>query len=793
MNIPMSWLKDYINIDCSIKEFEDRLTMSGSKVEKTEEVAKDIKGVVVGKILKIEQHEDAERLVVCQVDVGTEKLQIVTAAKNVFEGAVVIVSLVGAVLANNFKIKKGKLRGVASEGMFCSVEELGFKISDFPESDPEGIYIFKDEVEVGICAKEALMLEETIVEFEITSNRADCLSVLGIARETSATFNIPFKKKEIVVKEELKEKIEDIIKVTVESEYCNRYTARVIKNVEVKESPLWMRRRLVSAGIRPINNIVDITNYVLVEYGQPLHAFDLCKVDGREIIVKDSEKKEKVICLDGIEREIPEKTIVIRDVNKTLAVGGIIGLENSKVENNTVDILLECASFDGTNVRLSSKALVLRTDSSGKFEKGLDREQNIEVINRATALIEELGKGKTAKGIVDVYKNKQEVSKVKFEYEKINKLLGTDIEESDMIAILKRLELEVVDGYVVMPSFRENLKIMEDIAEEVGRIYGYDNIPTVLLSSGSTMGIISKEAKVHKIIKNIMTSLGSYECKNYSFEGEGVFDKLNIIEDSSLRNAIKILNPLGKEFSIMRTTTLNGMLTSLSANYNKQVEKCNLFEVGKIYLPKQLPIEELPVERNILTIGMYGNGDFYAIKGMIESVLEKLNIEDVKFVADKNITYLHLGRSAVCHINGERLCEIGEVHPRVLENYGIKSRAYVAEINVDLLVKYANLENKYKELPKYQNSTRDISITLKENIEVAEIENVIFEKGGKNLENIELFDVYQGEQVEKGYKSVAYKLSFRAKDRTLTEEEINSPMKKIIKNLEDKLEGTLRS
>lgn len=797
MNVPITWLKDYVNIDCTIKDFENKMTMSGSKVEKIIETAKDIENVVVGKILKIEKHKDADKLVVCKLDIGSELLQIVTGAKNVFVGAVVPVAKVGAVLAGNFKIKESKLRGELSQGMLCSVEELGFKVedfagADFPIKDQEGIYIFNEEVEIGMCVKEALLLEETIVEFEITSNRPDCLSILGIAREVGAVYNTPHIKKVITIKEEGNKKTEDNIEVSVTTKLCNRYSTKIIDNIKICDSPLWLKRRLSSAGVRPINNIVDITNYVMIEYGQPLHAFDFDKIKGNKITIEESKNVEKLLCLDGEKRKIPEGTLVIRDEEKTIAVAGIIGLENSKVDKETKKILLESGNFDGINTRLTSKKLNLRTDSSGKFEKGLDPQQTLEALNRATQLIEELCKGKSFTGAVDIYTNKKETTKIKLDDKKINSVLGTNISFKEMVKILEKLEMEVENGEVIVPSFRADISRVEDLSEEIGRIYGYDNIPTLMPTSNASVGKLTYEQNIHKIIKNTMVAMGSFECKNYSFEGEGVFDKLNILKDSHLREVVEIKNPLGKEFAIMRTTTLNGMLNSLSTNFNKQVKDCNLFEVGKIYLPKSLPLNELPVERNILTIGLYGGYDFYSVKGMMENILDILNIEDFTFVADKNITYLHSGRSVVCYVNKERLCEIGEVHPEVIQRYEIKKRVYIAEINIDLLVKYANLEVKYKELPKYQNSTRDISITLRNSVEVGEIEKIIYSKGGKNLEAIELFDVYKGNQVEEGYKSVAYNLSFRAGDRTLTEKEVSNSMKKIVEALENKLEAKLR-
>ncbi len=793
MNIPMSWLKDYVEIDCDIKTFIEEITMSGSKVETVTNIAEDITKVVIGKIEEIKQHPNADKLVVCQVNIGHEIIQIVTGAKNVFVGAIVPVALNGSTLANGLKIKKGKLRGEVSNGMFCSVEEFGFTRDDFPEAPEDGIYIFDKELELGSCVKEALQLNDSVVEFEITSNRADCLSIIGMAREVSATFNKPLKIKDVVVKEESKNITTEMISVNIENkELCNRYCARVIEDIKIEPSPQWIRRRLTSAGIKPINNIVDITNYVMIEYGQPLHAFDLDEIQDNNIIVRNATLGEKVLGLDGVERKLTEDILVIADNKQAIGIAGIIGMENTKTNSKTKTILLESANFNGTSIRLASKKLGIRTDASGKFEKGLDAELAEKALNRATELIVSLGYGKACQGIVDEYVNKKDIAKVPFNANDINNLLGTNIEKEEMISILNKLEIKIEDDYVVSPSFRSDLERMADIAEEVARIYGYNKIPTTLSKSSKTVGKLTENQKLVRKIRNIMTSQGFYEIMNYSFESEKVFDKLNIIKDSHLRNVIKITNPLGEDFSAMRTTTLNGMLNSLSENISKRVESCQLFEIGKIYLPKKLPLEELPIERNILTIGMYGKADFYDIKGVIENILCTLNIKNIDFTPDKNITYLHPGRAATAHIDGERILEVGEVHPIVLDNYGLKTRVYVAEVNIDLLVKYSNSKIKFKELAKYPASTRDLAMLVKDDILVRDIELAIKEKAGKNLECIDLFDVYQGEQIDKGYKSIAYSLTFRADDKTLTDEEISSAMKNILKNLEAKLNVTLR-
>lgn len=797
MDVPMSWLKEFVDIDCSTKEFTDAMTLSGSKVEGYTSIAEEIKNVVVGKIVKITKHPDADKLSITQIDIGKEELiQIVTGAGNIFEGAVVPVALDGALLAKGVKIKKSKLRGVESNGMLCSVEELGFDRHDFPEAAENGIYIFKDEQELGTDVKDALDLCDDVVEYEITSNRPDCFSVIGLAREAAATFNKKFNFPEINVKEEADGNINEMISVQIDNpNLCPRYIARVVKNVKIAPSPRWMRKKLRAAGIKPINNIVDITNYVMVELGQPMHAFDIESIKGKKIIVRNAKDDEEITTLDGEKRILDSSMLVIADTEKAVAVAGVMGGETSKTEEASNTILFESANFNGPNVRVTAKKLGLRTDASSKYEKGLDPNINLIAVNRAVQLVEMLGAGEVVKGYVDCYPNKRENRVIKYSPEKVNNLLGTDIDEDIMIDIFNRLEIGVdkASKTLTIPTFRPDLECGADIAEEVARIYGYDKIVPTLAIGTPTVGKKSYSQKIKDIIKNTVISSGLCEAMAFSFESPKVFEKLNIKEDSSLRKAITIANPLGEDFSIMRTTTLNAVLNSLSTNYNRRNEEAGLFEFGKEYLPKSLPLTELPNEVEKLTIGMYGKVDFYGIKGILENLFDVLGIYDeVEFVQEKNIEWMHPGRTATLILNGKNLGYVGEVNPKVCINYNINSKVYISVLDIETLIENAKLVRVYKALPKYPAVTRDISMLVKEEVLVKDIENTIKAKAGKNLEKITLFDVYKGEQILKGFKSVSYSITFRANDRTLVDEEVSGPMKKVIDALEKELGAQLR-
>ncbi|TCT15352.1 phenylalanyl-tRNA synthetase beta subunit [Natranaerovirga pectinivora] len=793
MLTPISWLRDYVEIDCDIKTFIDEMTMSGSNVEGYEELGKEIDKVVVGKILTIDKHPDADKLVVTTVDVGSEVVQIVTGANNINVGDYIPVALVGATLPNDLKIKKGKLRGIESNGMMCSVEELGFDAEDFPDAPEHGIYILDKEYELGMDAKKIFGLDDTVVEFEITSNRPDCFSIIGMAREVGATFRKTFNYPQIQYNE-VSGNVNEAKVSIVDKDLCKRYAAKIVKNVKIEQSPKWMRQRLLACGVRPINNIVDITNYVMLEMGQPMHAFDLDKLDNSEIIVRRAKTGEKIQTLDGEVRALDDSILVIADSNKPVAIAGIMGGDETKVTEETRTLLFESANFDGTNIRLSSKKLGVRTDSSSKFEKNLDPNNVEEAMNRACQLISELGAGEVVEGMIDVYENKRLSKEIPFNSEDINKLLGTNIDKDEMIKYLNSVEcvVDTTKNIVTIPTFRPDVVRMADLSEEVARLYGYNNIPTTL-PAGTTVGKKNFKQSIEDVTRTIIEQYGFNESMNYSFESPKVFDKLKIEEDSHLRNAITIMNPLGEDFSIMRTTTLNGLLNSLSTNYNRRNKKVKLYELANVYIPKALPLTELPDERMQLTLGMYDAGDFYDMKGVIEILFEKLGLtSDIEYNPNASLPWLHPGRKTEIIYDGDVIGYLGEVHPDICDAYDIEERVYVSVLDMPLLTKYATLDRIYESLAKYPAMSRDLSIVVKEDILVGQIEKIIKQFGGNILESIEIFDVYQGEQIEKGYKSVAFSITFRAKDKTLKEKEVNKVMDKVLTTLEKELNAQLR-
>lgn len=798
MNTSLSWIKAYVpELDVTPQEYMDAMTLSGSKVEGYEKLGQDLEKIIIGQIKKIEKHPDADKLVICQVDVGAgEDIQIVTGAPNVKEGQKVPVVLDGGRVAGGhdgkktpggIKIKKGKLRGVASEGMMCSIEELGSSREMYPEAPEEGIYIFGEDAPVGESAVRALGLDDVVFEYEITSNRVDCFGVLGLAREAAATFDRKFQPP-VVPETGNSENAADYIKVTVEdTELCPRYCARVVKNIKIAPSPEWMQRRLASQGIRPINNIVDITNYVMEEYGQPMHAYDLDTIAGKEIVVRRASEGEKFVTLDGQERTMDESVLMICDGEKAVGIAGIMGGENSMITDSVQTMLFEAACFDGTNIRLSSKKIGLRTDASGKFEKGLDPNNALDAINRACQLIEELGAGEVVGGVVDVYGKVKEGRRIPFDAQKVNRLLGTQISKETMIGYFKKIDLDYDEekDEVLVPSWRQDLECLADMAEEVARFYGYDNIPTTLPNGEATTGKLSFKLRVEEVAKNVAEYCGFSQGMSYSFESPKVFDRLLIPKDSSLRTTVVISNPLGEDFSIMRTISLNGMLTSLSTNYNRRNKNVRLYELGNIYLPGQVPLTELPEERMQFTLGMYGEGDFYTMKGVVEEFFAKAGLTGKEtYDPDSQKPFLHPGRQANILYQGKVLGYLGELHPQVADNYSIKDRVYVAVIDMPEIVKLANFDRKYEGIARFPAVTRDISMVMKKNILVGEVEKIFDAKGGKYLESYELFDIYEGAQIKSGCKSVAYSLTFRAKDKTLEEADYAPAMEKILKELE---------
>ena len=796
MNTSLSWIKTYVpDLDVTAQEYTDAMTLTGTKVEGFTELDADLDKIVIGQIDKIEKHPDADKLIICQVNIGTESVQIVTGAPNVKEGDKVPVVLDGGRVAGGhdgkmtpggIKIKKGKLRGVESIGMMCSIEELGSTREMYPEAPEYGIYIFPEDAVVGESAVKALGLDDVVFEYEITSNRVDCYGVLGIAREAAATFQKKFCPPIVEVKEN-DEKASDYVKVTVEDpELCPRYCARVVKNVKIGPSPKWMQRCLASNGIRPINNLVDITNYVMEEFGQPMHAYDLDTIANQEIVVRRAGKDEKFVTLDGQERIMDENVLMICDGEKAVGIAGIMGGENSMITDDVKTVLFEAACFDGTSIRLSSKRIGLRTDASGKFEKGLDPNNAQAAIDRACQLMDELGAGEVVGGMVDVCSETREPSRVKFEPEKINKLLGTSLTKEEMIDYLGRVELaydEKTDE-IVAPTFRQDIHCNADVAEEVARFYGYDKIPMTLPTGEATTGKLPFKLRIQEVARDIAEYCGFSEGMSYSFESPKVFDKLCIPEDSELRKVITISNPLGEDYSIMRTSTLNGMLASLSTNYNRRNKDVRLYELGNIYLPKSLPVTELPDERTMFTLGMYGKGDFFDMKGVCEEFFEKIGMKKkVTYDPNSGKPFLHPGRQANMIYEGKVVGYLGEVHPAVADNYSIGEKAYIAVIDILDVLEFAGFNHKYTGIAKYPAVTRDLSLVVPHAVLAGQIEEIFDQRGGNILESYQLFDIYEGAQIEKGFKSMAYSLVFRAHDKTLGENEISAAMKKIMNGL----------
>ena len=798
MNTALSWIKAYVpDLTCEDQEYMDAMTLSGTKVEGYSRRDKNLEKIVVGRIEKIERHPDADKLIVCQVDIGSEVIQIVTGAPNVKEGDKVPVVLDGGRVAGGhdggplpeegITIKAGRLRGVPSNGMMCSIEELGSDRNMYPEAPEFGIYIFDDDAEVGSDAVEALGLHDTVFEYEVTSNRVDCYSVIGIAREAAATFRKPFYAPQVRVTGN-GGNVEDYIAVEVEDrELCPRYCARVCTNIQIGPSPKWMQRRLAASGIRPINNLVDITNYVMEEYGQPMHAYDLDTIAGHKIIVRRAREGDVFRTLDGQERNLDADVLMICDAEKEVGIAGIMGGENSMITDEVKTVLFEAASFNGANIRKSAKRVGLRTDASGKFEKGLDPHNAEAAINRACQLIEELGCGEVVDGMVDVCGEMKEEVVLPFEPDQYNKLLGTEVSTEEMLDIFKRIEVryDQTAGTLTIPTFRQDLLHRCDIAEEVARFYGYDKIPLTLPTGEATTGKLPFKLRIEQKARDIAEYCGFSQGMCYSFESPKVFDRLLLDQDDPARAAISIANPLGEDFSVMRTLSLHGMLTSLATNYNRRNKNVRLYELGNIYVPKALPLTELPDERMQFTLGMYGDGDFFTMKGVIAAFFDSIGLCG-KLTYDPNAgrNFLHPGRQANVVYKGCVLGYLGEVHPEVCDNYDMKTRAYVAVLDMPSVMPHATFDRKYEGIAKYPAVMRDISMVVPKEIMVGQIEDVIAQRGGKILEDYQLFDIYEGDQIKAGYKSVAYSITFRAKDRTLEEADITAAMKKILNGLE---------
>ncbi len=800
MKVGVEWLKDYADIDVDVKELSEILTMTGSKVEEYESKGNDIKNVVVGKILEIEKHPDADKLVVTKVDVKNEILQIVTGAKNINVGDIIPIAKIGSELPGDVKIKKGSLRGVESCGMMCSIGELGLTLDDMPNQIEDGIMILPKEYEskLGEDIVDVLNLRDDIIEFEITPNRPDCLSVEGLGRETAVSLNKEYKNPNEKIDNlniTKKDSIEGL-KVTIDApDLCYRYVARVVKNIVIKESPDWMRKRLKACGIRPINNIVDITNYVMLEMGQPMHAFDINSIENKHIIVRRAKDGEILKTLDGIDRKLDNSMLVISDEKKIDAIAGVMGGENSEIENTTNMVVFESAVFNGGSVRLTAKKLGLRTEASSRFEKGLPQENALRAVNRAVELVELLGAGEIIDGVIDEYPEKQKEIKIDFSPNRINNLLGINISENEMVKILNKLDIKVTDGYCIPPYYRQDLEQEADIAEEILRIYGYDKLESNLDNSGNTVGGKSIYQKMEDNIKNMLVNKGFSEIYTYGFINPEELTKSNILEDSDLyKEIIKIRNPISEDYSIMKTSVIPTMMKTISSNYAKKNNNLKLFEYAKVYKNKSnIENNELPDEEQILTIAITGKEEkFYILKGIVENVLETVNLNRYDISKYSENKSYHPGKTAIIKIGNDPIIILGQIHPIVQENYDVLDKVYIAEINMKKLEKYSKKEKKYTPIPKYPAVERDIAILVDEKVEVLKIEKIIRSKAKKILEDVVLFDIYRNEKIGNNKKSVAYALKFRAKDRTLNDEEISEVMENIIKALEDELGAELR-
>ncbi len=797
MLLPIKWLKDYVDIREDSKTLADEITMSGSHVESIISLKDEIQNVVVGRIESIENHENADKLVICKVNIGTEMLNIVTGAKNLTKGDYIPVAVVGSKLPGDIIIEKTEFRGVDSFGMLCSLKELGYSDSVIPKEMRDGIYILNGEYTLGEDIKKAMKLEDDIIEFEITPNRPDCLSIIGMARETAATFKLKVKEPDIKIKNEVDNISDYINSIEIESPNCNRYYARTIKNVNIGPSPLWMQNRLMEAGIRPISNMVDITNYVMLEYGEPLHAFDVDKLEGRKIIVRQATDDEIIKTLDEVDRKLSINDLVIADAKNPIGIAGVMGGFDTEISKDTKNVLLEGANFNDKSIRLTSKKFNLRSEASTRFEKGIDPNLSEVAVNRACQLIEEIGAGEVIKGNIDVYPNVKEESRVTVRPERVNKILGIDISKKEMIEYLNNLGInsEIKDEliYSNIPTFRLDLETEIDLIEEIGRLYGFHNIKSQPLLGVLTRGEKPYERQIEDKAKAILKGLGLNEVMTYSFISPRSYDRIRLEEDDVLRNYIKLINPLGEDYSVMRTTLIPNMLDLLSRNYSRGIKECYLYEIGNIFIAKEFPITSLPEEKKILSFGIYGERDFYFLKEVIDKTLSRLGINNIEYVKERELQTFHPGRTAKIMLNGEKLGLAGEVHIDVAENYDIKERVYIAQLDFEKIIQNTNLDIKFKALPRYPVVTRDLAFVLKREISVGDIEKLMRKHSKSLIEKIELFDVYTGEQIPDDMKSVAYSIIYRAKDRTLRDEEVNEIQDSIVEDLKRTYNAELRS
>lgn len=797
MLVPIEWLKEYTDLKVSIDEFCERMIMSGSNIETAEHFGEGIEKVVVGKIVDIEKHPDADKLLVTQVDIGEEDfVQIVTGATNIFDGAYIPVVLHGGKLPGDKVIKKGKLRGIESNGMMCSPSELGFEDKVIPQAFRDGIWILDQEYPLGQDICEALGLKNSVVDFEITPNRPDCLSMIGMARETAATFGSKLKYPETDCQKE-SGKAKDYIDIEIRKpELCRRYAARVVTDVKIEPSPMWLQKRLMYAGMRPINNIVDITNYVMLEYGQPIHAFDIRDIADSKIIVDTAEEGELFTTLDGTERKLNSSMLLIKDGKRGVAIAGVMGGLNSEIKEDTSTILIESANFNGDSIRATSKKLALRTEASARFEKGIDPNLCETAADRVCKLIEMLGAGTVTKGSVDVYPEKVNAYSVNVRVDRVNAVLGIDLSGEEMEKILESLEIKVSrlgnNMKVTPPTVRLDLEEEIDYIEEVARLYGYDKMP-VTLPKGNAEAGKSRERTLKDLSRDLMTGMGANEVQTYSFVSPKGVDNVRIDEDSWERNFVRLINPLGEENSVMRTILTPNMMEVLGRNFSRNISKVKAFEIGNTFFKSLDEEETLPEERDSMVIGCYGEGEsFFTLKGMIEELFAHLGIYGASYIPEREYGVYHPGRCARIMYNDIELGIMGEIHPDVADKYGIGAKCYCCELAFDQVLGQANIERFYKPLPKYPAISRDIALLVKEEVTVADIESIIKEVGAKLLENVKLFDVYRGKQVQEGRKSVAFNLTYRALDKTLTDEEVVKVHQKVLDALKEKLEAVLR-
>ena len=793
MNLSRKWLGEFVDVDANDKDFAEIMTMAGSKVETYARLDAEIKNVVVGKVLSMVRHENSDHMWVCQVDVGKgEPVQIVTGAQNVHEGDLVPAALHNSYLPGGVHITKGKLRGVASNGMLCSLKELNLTLNDFPYAIEDGIWILQEDCTVGQDINEVIGNDDTVVEFEITNNRPDCFSLIGLAREAAAAFNQPMRHHEPVVQGGGPGVLPELLDVEVPAaDLCSRYTARMVRNVKIAPSPKWMRERLRSAGVRPINNIVDITNYVMIEYGQPMHAFDYRYVKGGKIIVRRAEAGETLTTLDGNVRPLQPGMLVIADETRPVGLAGIMGGENSEIVDDTVDVVFESANFNGTSIRQTALALGMRTEASAKFEKNLDPLNTLPAVDRACELVELLGAGEVLDGVIDILNFVPQPVVLPLETDKINRLLGLEIPEAEMVEYLRRLEIPVENGMVQVPSWRSDLKCMADIAEEVARLYGYNRIPTTLPHGATTLGGYSAEATLAQKAGIVARGLGYSEILTYSFDSPKMFDAIRLPADSPLRETVKILNPLGEDTSVMRTTALPAMLETLQRNVAYHNKAAKFYEVATIYLPQ--PGQVLPNEPKILSLGAYGAGvTFFTLKGEIESLLQCLGLQEAEYTPVTDDPSFHPGRCARLTIAGQDMGIFGQIHPLVAQNYDMDCEVYAAQLNFTGFMSVRKPDCVYCPLPKYPTVSRDLALVCDEDKTVGCVEKCIASAGGQLLKSVRLFDVYRGPGIPEGKKSLAFSLELRADDRTLTDEDSAAVVQKILAKLDQDLGVKLR-